>query len=104
MRTRLRARSAFGSSRSPGTLDERRLRVAGPARHGYAQELERVDAGAAVLERGPDRNVDGNARFQVRYLFTGAVAAPDLPLARQDVPELAHRGVDGRAIHLTHGD
>src|SRR6266511_165933 len=37
-------------------------------------------------------------------LLTSAVSSPDLPLARENMPELAHRGVDGRPIHLTWRD
>src|SRR3990172_7333458 len=96
--------STFGSSRCPGPLDDGRLMVAGPPRHRDAEELERVDTGAAILECGPDRDVDGNACFQSGCLFTCAVSSPDLPRARENVPELAHRGVDGRPIHLTWRD
>jgi hypothetical protein len=54
-------------------LDDRRLLVAGPPRHCDAEELERVDTDAAILECGPDRNVNGNACFQSGCFFTCAV-------------------------------
>ncbi len=93
--------STFGSSRFPRPLDDRRFLIAGPARHCDAEELERVDTGAAILECRPNGNVDGNASSQNGRLLTSAVSSPDLPLARENMPELAHRGVDGRPIHLT---
>src|SRR4029453_4687032 len=96
--------STFGSSRFPRPLDDRRFLVTGPARHRDAEELERVDTGAAILECRPDGNVDGNASSQNGRLLTSAVTSPYLPLARENVPELAHGGVDGRPIHLTWRD
>ena len=96
--------STFGSSRFPRPLDDRRFLVAGPARHCDAEELERVDTGAAILECRPNGNVDGNASPQNGRLLTSAVSSPYLPLARENMPELAHGGVDGRPIHLTWRD
>ena len=96
--------STFGNSRLPGPLDDRRFLVAGPSRHCDAEELERVDTGAAILECRPDGNVDGNASPQNGRLLTSAVSSPYLPLARENVPELAHGSVDGRPIHLTWRD
>jgi len=96
--------STFGSSRFPRPLDDRRFLVAGPARHCDAEELERVDTGAAILECRPDGNVDGNASPENGRLLTSAVSSPYLPLAGENVPELAHGGVDGRPIHLTWRD
>src|SRR5262249_26050368 len=104
MRTWSRLPSAFGRSRLPGSLDYRRFPVARPARHGDAEELEWADAGAAILERRSDRDVDGDTCFQNGCLFTCALPPPYLPSARQDVPELAHRGVDGRPVDLTWWD
>src|SRR4051812_6956567 len=44
-------------------------------------------AGAAILERRPNGNVDRNALPQNRRLLTRAVLSPNLSLAREDVPE-----------------
>src|SRR5262249_20878562 len=78
--------SIFGESGVPGHINERGLLVVGPARHRDAEELKRFDTGAAVLERGPDRNVDRAPRRQIGRLLAGAVSLPDLPLARENVP------------------
>src|SRR6266478_6155232 len=90
--------STFGGSRFPGPLDDGRFLVAGPARHCDAEELEGVDTGAAILECRADGNVDGNASPQNGRLLTSAISTPYFPLARENMPELAHGSVDGRPI------
>src|SRR5262245_9555774 len=80
---RARSGSSLASRRLPGTVDERRLLVAGPARHRDAQESERHGTGAAVLEQGSDRDVDRDARLEDGRLLARAVSPPDLPLARE---------------------
>lgn len=95
---------AGGSRRGPWPLDDYRLCVAGPRGHGDAQEPKRGIAGAAVLELGADRDVDGDAVRQGGGLLPGEVATPDLAFARENVPELADGGVDGGAIDLTWRD
>jgi len=92
--------STFGSSRFPRPLDDRRFGVAGPARHRDAQKLEWVVTRAAILERRPNGNVYGNASRQYGRLLTSGVSSPDLPLARENVPELGHRGVNSPPIDL----
>jgi hypothetical protein len=55
------AASTFGSIRFPRPLDEGRFLVATPAQHRDADELERADTGAAILECRPDGDLDGDA-------------------------------------------
>ena len=71
------------------------LRVARPGRHRDAQKPQRFRSGAAVLEGCTDRDVDGDTRRQNGHFFPALVPAPNFPSAGQDVPELAHRGMDG---------
>lgn len=86
--------------RHPRTFDKGCLHVARPRRHRDAQKPQCFRPGAAVLEGGTDRDVDGDTRRQNGHFFPALVPAPNLPPARQDVPELAHRGMDGRPVHL----
>ena len=86
--------------RHPWTFDRGYLHVARPRRHRDAQKPQRFRPGAAVLEGSTDRDVDRDTRRQSGHFFPALVPAPNLPLAGQDVPELAHRGMDGRPVHL----
>ena len=49
-------------------------------------------------------NVDGDTSLQHGRPLTGVAASPQLPVAREDVPELADGGVDGGPTHLTWRD
>lgn len=65
--------------RRPRAFDEGRLSIAWPRWHRDAQKAQRFRACAAVLEGGPDPDVDGHARCK-------AVASSPLPSRRQISP------------------
>ena len=71
-------------------------------------EMQRNSSGSTPVQRYWNAVPTGMSMetpaLQNGRLFTCAVSSPDLPLARENVPELAHRGVDGRPIHLTWRD
>ena len=97
----LRERSG---SRAPAI--ERRLLVAGPS-SGIVTQMNSEGSlpFAPVLERGPDRKVDGHARLPERLVASPAASRRQIcPLPERTCQRLAHRGVDDRPIHLTGRD
>ena len=58
-----------------------------------------AERGTNFLFAVPDGNFDGNGPFKDRRLLSRSVSSPDLPLAREDMPELAQAAVraDGGA-------
>ena len=88
----------------PLPLNICRLRISRPARHGDANEFEVQVGHVAVLESGPDRDVDGGARNQFGNAALCAIIPPDLAVPFQDIPELADGGVKCGFINMMRWD
>lgn len=99
-----RVPSRVGRCRHPRPFEKACLRPPWPKRRRDAQKPQRLRPGAAVLKGSTDRDVDRDTRLQYGYFFPALVAAPNLPPAGQDISELAHRGMDGRPVHLARRD